>query len=77
MILGQLASSAALFLKFHAGIRKSLSDFWPSLLEQQIKFGFISIFRIMNLLGLVRKNCLQLENDKSIFGNPSLLICSE
>ena len=28
-----------LITKFHAGIRKSESDFWPPLLKQPIKFG--------------------------------------
>ena len=37
-IFGQLANAAMLFGKFHAGTRKSLSDFWLPLLEQPIKF---------------------------------------
>ena len=35
---GQLASAAMLVMKFRAGTRKSLLDFWPPLLEQPIKF---------------------------------------
>ena len=41
MIFGQLASTAAWFAKFHAGTRKSQSDFWLPLLEQPIKFVLI------------------------------------
>ena len=37
MIFGRLASTAALFAKFHAGTKKSPSGFWPPLPEQQIK----------------------------------------
>ena len=35
---GQLTSAAMLFAKFHAGTRKSLSDFWSPLPEQPTKF---------------------------------------
>ena len=35
---GQLAIAAMLFAKFHAGTRKSQSEFWPPLFEQPIKF---------------------------------------
>ena len=38
MTFGQLASVTMLFAKFQAGTRKSLSDFWLTLLEQPIKF---------------------------------------
>ena len=38
MIFGKLASAAMLFAEFHTGTKKSLSDFWPPLLEQPIKF---------------------------------------
>ena len=34
----QLASAAMLYAKFHAGARKSPSDFWPPLFERPIKF---------------------------------------
>ena len=43
MIFGQLASAATFFAKFHADTRKSLSDFWPSRLEQPIKFVLIRL----------------------------------
>ena len=41
---GQLASAAMLFVNFHAGTRKSLSDFWPPLLEHPIKLVLIFMF---------------------------------
>ena len=41
MIFGQLASAVMLFAKFHAGTRKSLSEFLLPLLEQPIRFVFI------------------------------------
>ena len=37
---GQFGSAATLFAKFRTGTRKSLSDFWPPLLERPIKFVF-------------------------------------
>ena len=37
--VGQLASAAASFAKFHPGIREPLSDIWPFLLEQPIKLN--------------------------------------
>ena len=44
----QLASATMLLAKFHAGTRKSLSDFWPPLLEQSIKFVLMLIIREQN-----------------------------
>ena len=41
MVSGQLASAAMMFTKFHAGIRKSLSDFLLPGLEQPIEFVLI------------------------------------
>ena len=41
MIFGQLSSVAVLFARFHAGTRKWLSDCWPPLLEQPIKYCLI------------------------------------
>ena len=38
MICRKLASVATFFVKFHAGIRELLSDFWPPLLEPPVKF---------------------------------------
>ena len=38
MTFWQLANAAMLFAKFHAGTRRLLSDFWPSLLKQPIRF---------------------------------------
>ena len=38
MAFGQLASAVLFFAKFPACTRKSLSDFWPPLLEKPIKF---------------------------------------
>ena len=38
MMFGQLASSAMLLAKFHAGTKESLSDSWLPLLEQSTKF---------------------------------------
>ena len=35
---GKLANVVTFFVKFHAGTEKSLSDFWPSLFKQAIKF---------------------------------------
>ena len=38
MIFGKLAREATLFVKFRAGKEKSISNFWPPMLEQPIKF---------------------------------------
>ena len=42
MIFERLASAAMLFARFYVGTGKSLSDFWPALLEQPINFVLVS-----------------------------------
>ena len=60
MVFGQLASAAMLFEKFDAGRRKSLSDFWPPLFEQPIKFVLI-IFLLILFVTLFKKVCSKSE----------------
>ena len=44
MICEQLASTAVLFSKFHAGSGKSLLEFWPSTqTDDKIHFNFLQV----------------------------------
>ena len=45
MIFGQLTSSTTFLVWFHTGTRKLLSEFWPHLVGQAIKFVLIVYFR--------------------------------
>ena len=64
-MLGQLVSAATLFAKFHAGERKSLSDFRPPLLEQPIKFvsNFSIVVHNAEPVTIVRKSHLSLYSE--------------
>ena len=42
-IFEQLESEAMLFAKFHAGTRKSLSNFWTALFKVTVKEGVLSL----------------------------------